>query len=140
MKIIMPSKLVEIKCPFCKYIFNRRESDIKNAISNTGYWACKTCTLIKRNKDKALPLYSKRLHKSSGYIDIKTEKGWMREHRYIAEQQLNINLTIDYDVHHEDNIKQNNNPNNLKIIKHADHTILHSTGRKKDNKCFSNVG
>lgn len=52
--------------------------------------------------------------------------GWMKEHRYIAELKLNRLLKSEEIVHHIDEDKLNNDPNNLMVFKtNADHAAFH---------------
>lgn len=129
----MPSRLVQIQCQFCKEIKCRHISDIKKAINNTGYWACKTCTLVQRNKDNATPVGSKRTV-AKGYIEIKTNNGWTREHRYVMEQYLGRKLKKDEIIHHKDENKKNNIISNLELLLHGEHTKYHHTGAKRSEE------
>ena len=71
---------------------------------------------------------STRIHNKSGYVFIKTEDGWIFQHRYVMEQVLNRKLLITEVVHHIDHNIENNNPSNLQIMTVAEHTILHHKG------------
>lgn len=52
--------------------------------------------------------------------------GWMKEHRYIAEIKLGRLLKSEEVVHHIDEDKFNNDPNNLMVFKtNADHSAFH---------------
>ena len=62
-------------------------------------------------------------------MEIKVNGSWIREHRYVAEQRLGRKLLPYEIVHHKDGKKDNNKPENLEVMTHAEHTILHSTGR-----------
>lgn len=76
------------------------------------------------------PIGARRLH-NSGYIDIKTGKGWMREHRHIMELYLKRPLMLCEVVHHKDGDKKNNSIENLEIMNSGAHTRLHHTGLKR---------
>lgn len=69
------------------------------------------------------------------------KNGWVREHRYIAEQYLlndenSINiegkkyLKQELEVHHIDQNPLNNNPNNLMILTKSEHKRLHANLKK----------
>ncbi|MCX6577801.1 MAG: HNH endonuclease [Candidatus Aminicenantes bacterium] len=77
----------------------------------------------------------------SGYVLIRTQKhphanakGYVREHRLIAEQMLSRYLRPEEDVHHINGIKTDNRSENLKIFKNrAAHTAFHFC-RKETNE------
>ena len=51
-------------------------------------------------------------------------------HRHIVETMLGRTLKSNEVVHHINGNKQDNNPDNLKVMTRAEHTQLHSSGRK----------
>lgn len=65
-----------------------------------------------------------------GYVD---ERGWergsdgVREHRRVMEEKLDRPLKSSEDVHHIDEDKSNNQPSNLEVVDHADHTREHKS-------------
>lgn len=59
-------------------------------------------------------------------MTTKNYKGWMYEHRYVMENYLKRQLTKDEVVHHLDGVKDNNHINNLIVLSHRDHNLLHS--------------
>jgi len=60
-----------------------------------------------------------------GYVLIKIENKWVREHIFIAEKHLKRKLKKER-VHHIDFNKQNNNPNNLAIFPNtSSHSHFH---------------
>lgn len=76
----------------------------------------------------------KRTITTNGYISVycpEHPKAWANsgsilEHRLVAEKMLGRYLEDDEDVHHLDNDKTNNHPNNLLVLHRAQHTKLHS--------------
>ena len=75
------------------------------------------------------PIGTKRIHKQSGRMEIKTESGFVFEHVYVMEQKLGRKIEKGYVVHHIDYDKTNNDPANLQLMSKSDHSILHNTGR-----------
>ena len=62
----------------------------------------------------------------------KQSNGCVLEHRLIAERMLGRYLTGDEVVHHKDEDRRNNSPNNLEVFKtQSDHQRYHVTGVKE---------
>lgn len=70
--------------------------------------------------------YQKKLE-PNGYISIKTEEGWILEHRYIVEQYLGIKLLKTQSIHHINGIKSDNRITNLMLF-----------NTQKEHKSFEN--
>lgn len=76
---------------------------------------------------------------SNGYILIRVGtnhhladcRGYAYEHRLVAEEKLGRRLEDGEIVHHIDENKQNNNPENLEVVRNAAEHFLHH--RKSDN-------
>jgi hypothetical protein len=64
-----------------------------------------------------------------GYVEIKTEDGWKREHRLVMEKHLGFSLEVDEIVHHIDGDKTNNVIENLRLMTHGEHTRMHNLRR-----------
>jgi len=119
---------------YCKYADGHRpkgatEKQIEAAKRNVGM-----------GNPRALPMFSKRLHKSSDgcvYYVIKIhETGrWMLEHRYIYEQFYNYKLKPKEIVHHINGNTLDNNISNLKLMTSSEHSIFHHKGIITHNHC-----
>ena len=88
-----------------------------------------------------------KIHQRYKYIRIKNhpfsdKDGWIREHRYIAEQYLlndknSINiegknyLNPELEVHHIDQNPLNNDPNNLMVLTKSEHRKIHNKLKKE---------
>lgn len=64
----------------------------------------------------------------------------IKKHRWIMEKMLGRKILPDEDVHHKDENKLNNEPSNLEVIMHADHTIHHKTGQKLSLETRKKIG
>ena len=60
-----------------------------------------------------------------GYILVRTENSYKKEHRLTLEQQLGRQLKSNEEVHHLDGDKSNNDIRNLIIVSSLDHQKIH---------------
>ena len=127
----MPSKKIDIVCLICHEEFKRYSHSVKKAIKQSGLWICQTCTLKRRKHAHTKPLMSKR--RKGECIQIKTENGWMFEHRYIMEQHLGRKLNASEAVHHKNHNRNDNRLENLEVMGHGEHTKMHHTGLKRSD-------
>lgn len=52
---------------------------------------------------------------AQGYVKIRTDTGWVLEHRHVMETTLGRALLAGENVHHKDGNKENNSPENLEL-------------------------
>jgi hypothetical protein len=77
---------------------------------------------------------------SGGYIKVQSEhqnadkKGYANLHRLVMEKKLGRILEKHEVVHHIDEDKKNNHPDNLMVMSLADHTSLHHKGKPKPKR------
>jgi len=73
---------------------------------------------------------------NNGYVELlargsggERKSGWIYEHRLVASQAIGRPLTDEEVVHHKDENRQNNDPENLMVFAtSSDHTRFHRTG------------
>ena len=91
---------------------------------------------IKHDHDKYRKIGS--LHDDGKYLKIKLANPsvWKRLHVHIAEQQLGRNLIKGEQVHHIDMDSYNNDPDNLIVVSHSEHSSLHHNYNKLCGELF----
>lgn len=70
---------------------------------------------------------------SNGYILLRVGvshpladvRGYAYEHRVVAEKKLGRRLEKGEEVHHRDGNKQNNDPENIDVLRRAEHAKIH---------------
>ena len=67
----------------------------------------------------------------SPYHPNATKKGYVAEHRLVAEKSIGRMLLDSEDVHHINLIKTDNRPENLLVLTKSEHGKLHATLRKR---------
>jgi hypothetical protein len=70
--------------------------------------------------------------KHGKYIEVKTENGWKKEHRYVMESHLGRLLEKNEVVHHIDGDKSNNDVDNLVVMDRAEHTKMHNSVKREE--------
>lgn len=109
------------------------ETRAKLSAAASRRWAGKDPALLQAREaatdSRRRPLGSRQEH-ADGYWLIKTELGWELEHRVIMAQKLGRPLTENEIVHHVDENKKNNDPENLELTNHEDHSREHRNSPK----------
>lgn len=125
---IMPERFSGLIKWKCRCDCGKIKIALAKTLRNGGTKSC-GCLYIEESINKcklrAKPLWSKRVS-AKGYVEIKTNFGYMREHIYIMEKHIGRKLVDDEVVHHIDRNKQNNNIDNLQLMTHGEHTALHN--------------
>ena len=76
------------------------------------------------------PSWKGERRKCNGYIKLYIEKGkYILEHRIIMEKIIGRKLHRWELVHHINNVRDDNKPENLKIVTRSEHTDLHNKQR-----------
>lgn len=126
--------VIQIICPVCKIEYTRRKQDVASVIRKQGAWQCKACSNREKNEVVTAPIGSVRLHAQSGYLEEKTERGWIRQHIAVAERALGRRLAPNEVVHHMNEVKTDNAPVNLEPMPRGKHASLHHLGSSRTDE------
>lgn len=129
---------IAIKCSSCGREFSRTKKSVAQVVRTAGVWRCKPCATIERNKALARPVGATRTT-SQGYVFVKTDSGWIQEHRLVAEKTLGRKILPTEAVHHKNECKSDNSPDNLFVQDHGEHTRLHHIGAKRSGSALTNI-
>lgn len=123
-----------VACDTCGAQFYRKRKCVLTVFNRSGKWTCKSCTNVLKNKSKSRPIGSVRVKKQGGYIQQKTENGWIFQHRIIGIPDENLRQWPMFIVHHKNGDITDNRPENLEMMTNGEHTTLHTTGRVVSEK------
>jgi hypothetical protein len=132
------SRLTQV-CETCGVSFEVLESVLKY---NTGKYCSRACADLGRMKqplDRTHNGKPARLN-DDGYVlvwepdnhNAHVFKGWVAEHRLIAEQMVGRPLTPKDEVHHINRIKADNRPENLEVLDGDTHRVITQRQRQSD--------
>lgn len=122
----------------CKSCFDRTTKQINAVIKRSSRWVCKKCSTEKTNKSRSSSIGATRTNKK-GYVEEKTDSGWLRQHRIVMESAIGRKLLSHELVHHKDGNKSNNSPSNLEIEVWGEHTKTHHLGSKRKGSALRNI-
>jgi len=73
--------------------------------------------------DELLKNFEKR--EVNGYLQVHLDGKWEWLHRIIAAEKMGADIFEGFEVHHIDGDKQNNHPDNLKVLSKEEHQAIH---------------
>jgi HNH endonuclease len=84
---------------------------------------------------------------SDGYVYIKTESGWVAEHKLVAEEKIGRELLSSEIVHHRNGNTTDNHEDNLQVVTRKEHMAIHARAEliglqimAADNYEFNSIG
>jgi len=133
-KIFLPDKI----CICCGGLFNRSESPsgrLENLddFRNRKFCSHKCYTTHNVGENHVL-FKSGGSVREDGYVRVARAGKRIYLHREIAAIKLGRPLTSKEHVHHEDEEKGHNVPDNLKVCSNSEHRKIHSTTASRDKK------
>ena len=130
--------VISVSCSLCGSVFSRTLKQVNQVVKRSGTWACKPCANTAKNIARAKPVGSRRIN-NKGYVMVKTKRGYEREHVLVAESKLGRGLLTGEAVHHINGVKTDNDPSNIAVMSHGEHSALHNRQRSQqygDNNGF----
>lgn len=119
------------ECPYCHQIIETRKTIGLKQV------CCKKCYKEYR-KGKHFGAIKEKVN-ISGYLYVQSpkhpkcsKKGYVAEHRLIAEKIIGRYLTDDEVVHHINRIKTDNREENLQVMTKSEHIKLHQNERRRN--------
>lgn len=82
-----------------------------------------------------LEMLSKTFNKRN-YIELDHNNNYEREHRFVFEQLNNQKIESGNVIHHKDHNPSNNHKDNLQLLSHNDHSLLHGQTMKGKNNPY----
>ena len=126
--------MILVNCSCCDVEYSRTRKQVNVVIKRSGKWTCRKCCAVAHGIAQSLPIGSDRVHKQSGYIEVKTADGWRRQHMVVMEARIGRRLLRSENVHHIDGDKTNNQIENLQLLTSAEHTAIHNRGSKQSEE------
>ena len=113
---------ISLSCIKCGTSFTRSSGVAKSreAQGMRGPYCSRKCAVTDRHLKENIKEYRRRHHSDGRNL---------REHRHIMEQKLGRVLSPSELVHHVDEDKHNNSPDNLELTTRADHARIHHQKR-----------
>ena len=132
---------VDRVCP-CSSKFKTTQSEIRKG---GGKFCSKGCYHNSR-KGKRSTNWKGGRKKTGGYVEIympyhpmSDVQGYVKEHRLVMEKHLGRALNTTEIVHHRNGIRDDNSPENLKVMTRGAHQSLHNKGRKVTKEHRRNI-
>lgn len=102
---------VNVPCSTCGEPVSRQPNQLRMYKKS---YCSRTCCLKGGVENTAKKIGTTR-NTSQGYIDERTESGWVRQHRLVMERHIGRPLWPDENVHHKNGHRSDNRTSNLEI-------------------------
>lgn len=131
-------------CETCGTIFDRPPSWETRQVARYCSNRCESLGRIQRPLDRMHNDKPARLD-NHGYVWVwepehaqsAPYKGWIAEHRLVAEGIIGRELTSEDEVHHINRIRHDNRPENLEVLDGLTHSRITANGRQSDKELLA---
>ena len=122
----------------CAGVVLRSISDAKHGQKPAAHTVEASVRSRRKNTIAGMPVvgYKKR---ADGYVALympnhpdAVSRGYVLQHRIVAEEKIGRRLRDDEDVHHINHDRADNRPENIQVLTHSEHLLLHSYERIRD--------
>ena len=135
---------VEFTCEACGNCFSLKPSQAQHQAGRFCSRACQAAGRIRRPLDREHNGKPARLDRH-GYVwvwepgnpDAVRYKGWVAEHRLVAERLVGRPLTSADEVHHINRIRDDNRPENLEVLDSVTHARITKQQRETDRELLA---
>jgi transposase-like protein len=97
--------------------FNCSDDAVRDTLKKAG-------VKIRKRGTPPAPLGTKKTN-SRGYVYVMTNDSWRPEHRVVMESKIGSTLSPNEHVHHENEDRSDNSPDNLEILDRSEHGRKH---------------
>ena len=116
------SKMIEATCPDCKYTRQIRLSNYKRG-GETGL--CLKCANTRMGKGNGGYVHEGYMFVKSANHHRATKEGFVKRAILVLEEKLGRLLKPEEHIHHINEVRNDDNPDNLITLTNSEHTRLH---------------
>lgn len=113
-------------CKKCGQVFYARSRDLRKGL---GKYCSRSCSGSTRASNPYKSPIGTRVFGKRGYVFIRTKSGFKAEHRLVIEKKLGRKILKGEHVHHVNEKKDDNRPENLVVLSSLEHSLLHGRTR-----------
>lgn len=122
-------------CQKCGQVFAARSRDLRKGL---GKYCSRSCSGSTRSSNPYKSPIGTRVFGKRGYVFIRTKSGFKAEHRLVMEKKLGRKILKGEHVHHVNEKKDDNRPENLIVLSYLEHSLLHGKTRSLVSQAKNN--